>query len=654
MRALVFASVCKDLSNEAVEIMAKLAFDNDTATLNKASELAQMNYDQTPKLLDMFGGGGTIAFESKSLGLDTYSIDANELSVLIQKSNLEYPDDVNLHNVDEIVRESGERVLGNLKEATEWLYPLRKEFDEKLFGYLWTYTKTCDHCGYSFYLSKRPWLSKKKGKNLAFSIIDGDETQRIEIDNFTSTYKYPTAWQGRTSTVKCPKCGEIHDDVNIANCKEQVVGLIANKKTSGKEFIAFREGSIPNIEEINRKEQEILIDSDISLPTSKLPKWSGIVNPALYGIDTHADFLNRRQRLLLIYLIKYLKREYKELASKYEESTAKYVISALSSLVDQIVDWNCRLSMWIPQNEQVGRAFCGPGVAMLWDYIETDQLLKGPANLWGKLERIINGLSTFPKSKGKITIQKACAQELPFKDNFFDAIVTDPPYYDNIYYSILADFFYSWKKEILKEIEPQLFETNTTDYEHELVASSIRNNNDATSAHEKYCFELEKALNEAARVLKPNGVFSFIYSHSSVNGWDAIIQAYRNSPFIITSVQPLSIERKGRPRAVLSEAVNTCMTFVARKSAYIKRTIEYEQVVRQVQEIIESFTIYLMEDSGWNASDAGMATLAYAVGLMANAHKIDGVESDRDALIKLSKVISDFFPSFKVQIRKSL
>lgn len=115
---------------------------------------------------------------------------------------------------------------------------------------------------------------------------------------------------------------------------------------------------------------------------------------------------------------KVLRDEYTELSVNNTPQTAKFVIGVLSSLIDQIVDWNCRLSMWIPQNEQVGRAFCGPGIAMLWDYAETDQLLKGPANLWDKLERIIKGIQSFEGSTGEIHIQKAHAQNLPFKDGF--------------------------------------------------------------------------------------------------------------------------------------------------------------------------------------------------------------------------------------------
>ena len=273
--------------------------------------------------------------------------------------------------------------------------------------------------------------------------------------------------------------------------------------------------------------------------------------------------------------------------------------------------------------------------------------------MWDKLKRICKGVKSFENCKGSITIKHAHAQQLPFEDNFFDAIVTDPPYYDNIYYSILADFFYAWKKPLLQKIEPELFATKITDYNYELVASS-RRVEEGQSAHEEYCKQLSMAFSEAARVLKDDGVFSFVYSHSSVNGWESVIRAYRQSEFFVSSVQPLSIERKGRPRAVLSQAVNTCVTMVARKSHDTKKPISLDEIVAKTQDYIVEFGSKLIETSGWNQPDAGLAVIACVVGLLSNASEITDSISDIDALLASAKVIKNAFPEFSIKVRDSL
>lgn len=651
MRSLVFASLAKDVTDESMAVMSSLAMNNNEETLQKARDVIKSQYNGAPKVLDMFGGGGTIPFEAKRLGAETYSIDANQLSVFIQKCNMVYADQVDLDEAIKLVAEVGTAVLHRLKADTEWLYPLRKTSNEKTFGYMWSYSKKCDQCGKEFFLIKRPWLSTKKGKRISFIKKETDAGDAIGFASISEEEYYPVAWERKTGRCFCPYCDSLQAKVSVTQCKDVLLATI-NSEKSGKSFAIAPKEAMPSLDEIEHAEKALLASIDAELPTSELPVWSGIVNPAIYGIRTHADFLNPRQRLLLLYLIKELIDAYNALAAD-DVVMAKFVIGVLSSLIDQIVDWNCRMSMWIAGNEQVGRAFCGPGIAMLWDYTETDMLLHGPANIWDKLDRILKGVSSFKFSSGNVTVKNAHAQELPFADDMFDAIVTDPPYYDNIYYSILADFFYAWKRILLRKIEPELFATEITDTQYELVASSRRQGK-GKDAHESYCIELIQAFKEAARVIKRDGVFSFVYSHSSVNGWDAIIQAYRSSPFWITSVQPLSIERKGRPRSVMSEAVNTCMTFVARKNNAPRTPITMNELHSRVKGITDSFGKQLIEESGWNSADAGLAVLAYAVGMIANAQVVSDAPSDSAALIEIGKAIKKEFPDFSLKIRSSL
>lgn len=655
MRSLVFSSLCKEKSEYAADLMAKLAMSCDDEVIHEANDMLKSQYDEIPKVLDMFGGGGTIPFEAKRLGLDSYSIDSNQMSVFIQKCNMLYADRIDLKKAEILIEKTGTDILSKLKDRTEWLYPMRKKTEGDIFGYIWTYRITCPHCGYKSVLSKRPWLSKKKNRRIGFiSKNDENGIENLWVKDISDGEDlFSPHWERYTGTYHCPKCKKTIENVNVLECEDLMTAFIKNKKTAGKDFINVNEEyAIPSSEEIKIAEDHLLKKIDTRLPESQLPVWSGVVNPALYGIKTHADFLNKRQRLVLLYLIDELLMHYTEMV-KDDADMAKFVIGALSSLIDQVVDWNSRLSMWIPQNEQVGRGFCGPGIAMLFDYSETDQVLSGPANLWDKLKRICKGIKSFENCKGSITIKHAHAQQLPFSSDFFDAIVTDPPYYDNIYYSILADFFYAWKRPLLQKIEPELFSKSITDYNYELVASS-RRVEEGQSAHEEYCKQLSMAFSEAARVLKKDGVFSFVYSHSSVNGWEAVIRAYRHSKFMVNSVQPLSIERKGRPRAVLSQAVNTCVAIVARKSADVKKPIAMSEILEKTKDYIDSFGKQLINTSGWTQPDAGLAVVACVVGLLANASEITGFISDTDALIAVAKIVKNEFPEFSIKTRDSL
>lgn len=659
MRALVFASLCKTSGPRAEYLLKEIGrFASLSGRIaDQARDFLSAQYADPPKVLDMFGGGGTIAFEALNLGAEIFSIDANPLSVFIQKCNLVYSRFVEKKYVRALLEESGERVLNRLEKETDPLYPLRHSESEtektpSVFGYLWTYSTECEACGYRYFMIKRPWLSKKQNKRIALIAKNGERRQTVSAGTVPGNHEYPSAWIGRNGITRCPKCRHTQK-ANIWKCADEMVAMIRPAFGGrGKTFVAATGKAVPNLDTIRKKEIDALDCLNLELPTSELPVWSGIVNPAIYGIRTHADFLNPRQRAVLVLLIQCLNDEYERLEKSESGEIAKCIISLLAGLIDQMVDWNCRLSMWIPQNEQVGRGFCGPGVSMLWDYAEIDPLSRGPGNLRAKLQRIVKGALAIGRFSNPAHIRHAHAQNLPYENDCFDAIITDPPYYDNIYYSALADFFFAWKRLLLHKIDPDLFETKSTDSERELVASAKKFGSPA-KAHEIYCEQLARAIGEAERVIKPGGIFSFIYSHSSLKGWEAFVSAYRPSNFFITSVQPLCIERKQRPRAMTSNAVNTCIVFVARKSNEAKREMNLQDIVGEMESICDSDYIPNLIEWGWREQDAALAAFANGIGLLANTNAIDGV-AGTNAIIAMENVITTRVNSFRLAKRRSL
>ena len=652
MRSLIYATVCKNVSKKTLEIMNALSMSyRDKMIIDEARSSIIKGYPYIPKVLDMFGGGGTIPYEALNLGLDSYSIDSNELSVFIQRANLQYLHDVDIDDLVDILEESGKRILKELKDLTAPIFPKRiREDGKETINYLWTYSYPCDKCGNYFSLAKRYWISKKKAKNLFLKINETGKNPQFSIER-GELISTQTNWVNRLNRVRCPHCGHDNSNVTVKKAKD-VIAVEVVKNKNRKEFYIADGLSDEMIDKIKILEKYLLKKLNTSLPNSILPKWSGIVNPALYGIDTHADIFNIRQRVSCLALLKALKDEYIYLTKQKGIPVAKYTISILSGLVDQMVDWNCRMSTWISQNEQVGRAFCGPGISMCWDFSETDPVANGPSNLNAKLKRIIQGAIAIKKLPHKGHVKLAAAQNLPFEDEIFDAIITDPPYYDNIFYTILADNFYAWKRILLKDIEPDLFKNGNTSFDQELVASTRRNGN-SNKAHVNYCKNLNDAINEAARVLKKDGTMSFIYSHNSVLGWEALIKTFRHSPLIFTSIQPLSIERKQRPRSIRSEAVNTCVVFVSKKLSMVRKPVTLANIISSFGKIIESDFIISLRNAGWCNEDIATGLIAYGVALISNALYIEETD-DMSVLLKIEYEINKEFPMFKLAKRKSL
>ena len=150
MRSLIFCNLVNADNSNGPEIFDKLGTSvlaDEELIFNARSVITDTN-SQTPKLLDMFGGGGTIPAEACALGTDTYSIDNNQLSVFIQKANLEYSKRLKKDEIYSVVKESGEKVLKILERETEILFPNRSK---AIINYIWTYSVNCQYCSYKYW-----------------------------------------------------------------------------------------------------------------------------------------------------------------------------------------------------------------------------------------------------------------------------------------------------------------------------------------------------------------------------------------------------------------------------------------------------------------------------------------------------------------------
>lgn len=661
MRSLVFGTLCQRQDQEMFDLLSELATtgsDNCLAVERAQLELHRQ-YEGNPTVLDMFGGGGTIPYEAAALGATAYAVDYNPLSVFVQRSNLVYSQralsKIGRERLSNLLRDAGRKVLEECKKRTEDIYPLRpkadaEDTDPKPFAYFWSYSHKCSNCGAEYSLAKRKWLAKKASKSVYIDSHTKDgkvHTTLSEGPNGDSK----SNWVGRSGRVQCPICCQVDSSISIKNTSDMVLAVgFLNKKT-GKSYLLPVQETCPASGVLSSREDKLLEELGATLPDSKLPKWSGIVNPALYGMQQHSDLFNVRQRVVVLELIRALRLLHFDLKKSHGSDVAMYIVSALSGLLDQVVDWNSRLSMWIPQNEQVGRAFSGPGIAMLWDYAETDQFLNGPANLWDKLNRIVVGSSATPEFPIEPDVRRGTAQKLEFKNGSFDAIVTDPPYYDNVFYNVLADFFYCWKRILFARLVEEGFEESESPTDMELVATKFRQGS-SDAAHAWYCKQLTSALSEANRVLKDNGRMSFVYGHSSFLGWLAVVESFRDSGLFVLTTQPLAIERRQRPRSMTSSAVNTCIAIIAKPGCQSDIHEDRESAIDQTKIALIEWGPQL-DKLGWASEDVGMAVFSVCVASLCRVRGTDRAK-DKITLESAEELISAVYPEFSVSRRKPI
>jgi adenine-specific DNA methylase len=231
--------------------------------------------------------------------------------------------------------------------------------------------------------------------------------------------------------------------------------------------------------------------------------------------------------------------------------------------------------------------------------------------------------------------RQGTSTRLPFSDGHFDAVITDPPYYDAVPYADLSDFFYVWLKRSVGFLYPNLFRTPLTPKSAEIIQEPARHDND-TTAKSFYEREMIHAFAEARRVLKPNGIFTVVFAHKSTAAWETLINSLLEAGLMVTASWPLHTEMPGRLRAMGSAALASSIFIVCRV-----RAAETEGYLDDVREELAT-TIRERLDFFWKQGIRGADFFISAIGpavsifgRYSKVYRLDGSQVGVDTLLDL-------------------
>jgi putative DNA methylase len=203
---------------------------------------------------------------------------------------------------------------------------------------------------------------------------------------------------------------------------------------------------------------------------------------------------------------------------------------------------------------------------MVWDFCETNPFGGSVGDWMSIIDLELNAIrGALQTGTNPASVARASATDLPYHDQYFDAIVTDPPYYDNVPYADLSDFFYVWLKRSIGHIYPEHFASELTPKKREAIADSGRHGGSKERAKQAYETMMSRAFLEAHRVLKPNGTITVVYAHKTTLGWTTLVNSLRGAGFTVTQAWPLDTELRTRLRSRDSSALASSIFLVARK-----------------------------------------------------------------------------------------
>ena len=428
--------------------------------------------------------------------------------------------------------------------------------------------------------------------------------------------------------------------------------VLHNPKAQGKTYRLATEKDIKIFEEaeayLENKRAELFNEWGIDpVPDEPMPPKETLgFRVQRYGMLKWGDLFNSRQKLALITFTGKVRSAYKKMVNEgYDLEYAKAVVSYLGLGVDRLADKDSVLCRLIPQTEAIGFTYGRQALPMLWDYIEMNPL-KHASGWITVLDEILGNIEHCSGSKSipvtvtqsslpAVLVTQASAASLPYPDNYFDAVFTDPPYYDNVPYSYLSDFFYVWLKRSIGDLYPELFSTPLTPKSQELVAySNIQGGFEV--AKQKFEDDLKKSFREIYRVLRPNGITVIVYAHKSTEGWETLINSLLDSGLVITAAWPINTEMQSRLRANESAALASSIYIVARKMER-QPTGFYNQVKEELKTYLEQKLDRLWaEDIG--GADFFIAAIGSAVEVFGKYKKVMDYEGN---IIRADRILED-------------
>ena len=555
--------------------------------------------------------GGSIPLEALRLGCEAYAVELNPVAYIILLATLVYPQKFGQKLVEE-VEKWGKWVIEKAKEELMDLYKPVPDPNGKgtltPVAYLWTRTVRCKNpsCGAVVPLVRQTWLCKKNGRYIALKITPEQEKKRPRfsvVSSFVRTEKEAIEQFGfdpgkfsRGGNASCIFCGTVatsdyvKQEGQAKRMDKQLMAVVCTKEgIPGKIYLSAEDvpkDLIPDEKEIWKRIERLCEETGLSVPEEPLLDKSADQLP-MYGMPTYGDMFIPRQLLTLLAFTKWVKKAEEEMRKQeFEEDVIKAISCKLSLVLDRFASYSTSLCVWAIDGEFIAQTFGRQAIPMVWDFAEVNPFGDASGNVQGALDWVLGVIKNLVNSGDPANVLRASATELPFPDNFFDTIITDPPYYDNISYAALSDFFYVWLKRSIGHLYPEHFSGELTPKRKEIVADAKRYGS-KEKAKRFYEEMMEKALQEAWRVLKPNSPLVMIYAHKTTAGWSTLVEALRKTGFVIQEAWPIHTERPGRLLEIGTSALSSSIFLCARKREKGKVGSYETEVYPQLEEIIE-------------------------------------------------------------------
>lgn len=638
---------------------------NDEEVLARArKEIVESCGDSLPTVYDPFSGGGSIPLEAHRLGLPSRGSDLNPVPTLIGKSMIELPPKFlcqqpvhpdpkeqnhyrNAEGIGEDIRWFARRLNELAWQDIGHFYPkvkLPKPLgggEATVLAWLWARTVPSPNPALhgahvplisSFWLCKKPkkhvWIQPiVKGTDITFEVRRDKPADSDAVSAGTKS--------GRGANFRCIISGDaitadyVKSEGKAGRMKWKLMAIVAEGK-GGRQYVSPTE-----------EHEELALSVEPGwrpeFPLSTHPQYMSVTN---YGPKNVADlFMDRQTRALNTFSehISTVRQEVEKLSgsSEYADAIATY----LGLCVSRLANRQSSSTFWHTSGEKIEQVFAMHALPMRWDTAEGNPFSTSTGNFLGQVDYLAKVIETTAYSDAPAQVSQIDAQAA----NFENCVVsTDPPYYDNVPYADLSDFFYVWLRRSLRSLYPELFQTVLVPKAEELVADQKRHK--GKDQADKFFLEgMTDVMSHVAQQAVPDLPATIYYAFRqgevgeegiSSKGWATFLQAVLDAGLQISGTWPVRTELTGNLKKK-KNALATSVVLVCRPRHEKAGDVTRTDFVRALKKELPS-ALREMQKANITPVDMPQASIGPGIEIFSRYHAV--LESD-DSSMKVATAL---------------
>jgi adenine-specific DNA methylase len=545
-----------------------------------------------PLLADPTAGGGSIPFVSARLSIPTYANDLNAIAAAVIRAGVEIPARYGrdlLPHLEKWGKLLTDRVQARLKQY----FPL--EPGESVIAYTWARTVACPRTGRVVPLVTDWWLRRDGGKEVAVRLVTESGGIALHEPHFKIVRGHELAgWDPSEGVMSGGSAVSPYDHLAIdgsyikceaqAGRMSQILYAIAVRKPDGKRD--FRAPSQRDLEALDAAAKELARlrpgwEADGLLPTEAIDSVSNYDRGhRLYGIETWADMFTPRQLLTHGTFSEEFCNLIPEIHAQLGPRLGDAVLTVLALIQGKALNWNGRGSSWDVSRQKMRSVFEKHNFSFKWTFAEFEgaQALypwcrervtaayEGISDLYDNTMTL--GTAGRPLQRQVTVTQGNAADMSDLSDRSVAHLCMDPPYYDNVMYAELSDFFYVWEKRTLGKVISG-FDDELTDKDNEAIANPARfasmPSRKKELADADYEAKMTAIFAECSRVLHDDGVLTVMFTHKRAEAWDVLGMGLLQAGFTIETSWPVNTEPEVSSHQAKKNAAASTIMLVCRK-----------------------------------------------------------------------------------------